>query len=291
MCLLQGEGCHAGKSDVKSAFRNLPICKKDWCLLVMKATNPVDLKTYYFVDKCLPFGASISCALFQEVSDAIAHIYRYKTGSDVVNYLDDYFFVALLKKMCDDLIDQFLSICREIGMPISMDKTFGGCTQIVFLGLLIDTIRQMIFIPQEKVNAAERLIKETFAAKKITIKKLQKLCGTLNFFARCIIPARAFTRRLYAKTAGNNLKAHHHVRGGRGNEVGSRNVAEIFTFTDVFFQAFHTFHIRSGYRHRYCLLIVHVMLCWAAVVYARSPGFSSNGTQISSQNFSPALLT
>ena len=64
----------SGKSDMKSAFRNLPMSKLDYMLLIMKATNPLDGKTYYFVDKCLPFGASISCSVFQDFSNAVAHI-------------------------------------------------------------------------------------------------------------------------------------------------------------------------------------------------------------------------
>ena len=63
LCIREGKGCHISKSDMKSVFRNLGICKRHWQFLVMKATSPIDGKTYYFVDKCLPFGASISCSI------------------------------------------------------------------------------------------------------------------------------------------------------------------------------------------------------------------------------------
>ena len=87
-------------------------------------------------------------------------------------------------------------------------------TQIVFLGLLIDSVRQMVFIPQEKIDAAVAMIQDmlNLRSKKTTVKNLQKLCGTLNFFSRCIIPARAFTRRLYAKTTSSKLKSHYRIR-------------------------------------------------------------------------------
>ena len=74
ICLREGILCNIAKSDMKSAFRNLGIRKKDWKYLVMKATSPLDGKTYYFVDKCLPFGASISCSHFQRFSNAVKHI-------------------------------------------------------------------------------------------------------------------------------------------------------------------------------------------------------------------------
>ena len=54
---------------------------------------------------------------------------------------------------------------------------------------------------------------------KATVHQIQKLCGYLNFLCRAIVPGRAFTRRIYALTAGkvNNgrtiaLKQHHHVK-------------------------------------------------------------------------------
>ena len=95
---LGGKELYGGKSDMTSAFRHIPIKKKHWKYLVMKAKSPFDGKTYYFVDKCLPFGASISCAIFQEFSDAVSHIVSYRTNEPNVNYLDDYFFVAILEK-------------------------------------------------------------------------------------------------------------------------------------------------------------------------------------------------
>ena len=214
LCIQAGDDCSIGKSDVKSAFRNLGIRPQDWMLLIMKAISPFDKKFYYFVDKCLPFGASISCKHFQDVSDAIAHIFRVKSGGhDVINYLDDYFFAALLRIVCNRQIQLFLDICRQINMPISLEKTFWGTTQLVFLGLLLDTTRRMVFIPQEKLDTAVQLIAKILQrkSKKTTLGEMQRLCGILNFFSKCIVPARAFTRRLYAKTSNTHLKAHHRI--------------------------------------------------------------------------------
>ena len=74
LCRKAGKGCKLSKSDMKSAFRNLGLAPLQWRYLIMLAESPIDGKTYYFVNKCLPFGAAISCALFQKFSDAIAHI-------------------------------------------------------------------------------------------------------------------------------------------------------------------------------------------------------------------------
>ena len=59
------------KTDVKSAFHLLPLKKNCWHLLIFKARNPEPNQMKIFVEKNLPFGASISCSHFQHFSCAI----------------------------------------------------------------------------------------------------------------------------------------------------------------------------------------------------------------------------
>ena len=187
--------------------------KSQWRFLILKAESPFDSKIYYFIDKCLPFGSSISCAHFQEFSNAVAHIVRFKTKRDLVNYLDDYLFVELLKAICDGQMDVFMKVCNQINFPVSIEKTFRGTTLLVFLGLLINTVEQIVSIPVEKIEKADKLISEILRKKKMTLKQLQKVCGFLNFLGRCVVPGCAFTQQLYMLTRGqNNLKPHHHIR-------------------------------------------------------------------------------
>ena len=58
------------KVDGLSAFRQVPLLKKYWSVLILVAEDPRDGIWKYFMDKCLPFGASISCAIYQRISDA-----------------------------------------------------------------------------------------------------------------------------------------------------------------------------------------------------------------------------
>ena len=212
-CIEEGIGCKIAKSDMTSAFRNLGIRKDQRFLLIMKAESPINGKTYYFVDKCLPFGAAISCAIFQAFSNAVAHLVKFRTKKQVINYLDDYFFTALTKLLCDMQVQTFLDICKEINFPVSLDKTFWGMTQLVFLGLLIDTVARIITIPKEKIEKGIELITTILSSKKgkITVHQLQRLCGFLNFLGKAIIPGRVFTRRLYSLN-NPNLKPLHHVK-------------------------------------------------------------------------------
>ena len=125
LCLQAGAGCTVRKSDFSTAFRQAPMSRDSWKFLIMKAVCPLDRKTYFFIDKCMPFGASISCAHFQKICDAIAHIWRFKTKKDTVNYLDDFFFAALMKFLCDEQMRIFMQICSEISFPVSIEKHSG----------------------------------------------------------------------------------------------------------------------------------------------------------------------
>ena len=228
MCLACGVGCAVAKSDLHSAFRNLGIAKRYWKYLVMKARNPLDGKFYYFVDKCLPFGAAISCALFQQFSNALAHIVKVRTQSDLINYLDDFFFAAIKNFLCNMHVREFLQVCESVRFPVSLEKTVWSTTRLVFLGLLIDTVSQVISLPKEKIEKTIQLLLFllTPTKRKTTVLMIQKVCGLLNFVSLAVIPGRAFTRRLYSLTRGTKLRPNHHVRltrviKGRFVHVGS----------------------------------------------------------------------
>ena len=185
MCINEGVGCSLAKSDMSSAFRHVPLKKDRWFLLVMKATHPISKKTYYFVDKCLPFGSSISCAIFQDISNAIAYLVHVRVKKVNVNYLDDYLFATALKRECDRQVQVFLDICRAINFPVALEKTFWGTTILVFLGLLLDTEKQLVCIPADKIAKALEIIHWFLDNKKATVLQFQKLTGNLNFLCRC----------------------------------------------------------------------------------------------------------
>ena len=210
LCLEEGVGCSIGKSDMSSAFRHVPMAKDQWWLLVMKAENPVSQEMMYFVDNCLPFGSAISCAIFQAISDAIAWIVEFKTRKPNVNYLDDYLFARFLKAMCDRQMQIFMDICEDINFPVALEKTYWGTTCLTFLGMLLDTVRQVVCIPMDKLVKANNWVDYFLnkRKKKATVLEFQKLCGILNFLCRCIVPGRAFVRRLHINTSlhGKKLK-------------------------------------------------------------------------------------
>ena len=206
------------KTDLKSAFRILPLMPSCICWLVIKAINPATNQLEYFADKNLPFGSSISCCLFQKFSDALRHIVEFQSGRQqaVTNYLDDFLFVAPTTASCNGLVRQFLNICDDIGVPVATEKTEEATEIITFLGLLLNGRKFLITVPEAKRLKAFNWLQKIKCSKKATIHELEKLTGLLNFLSKAIVPGRTFTRRMYAKYANSDNRDHklrkfHHV--------------------------------------------------------------------------------
>ena len=137
----------------------------------------------------------------------------------ITNYLDDFLFVAWLRIQVNWMMSEFLKLCWLVGCPIAIEKMEWGTTIIIFLGVLMDGEERCIAIPMEKKTKIIKQLQNAINKKKMIIKHLQSLAGSLNFLCKAIVPGRVFTRHLYAKIPGNmyclqqqkKLKHYHHV--------------------------------------------------------------------------------
>ena len=119
-----------GICDLKSAFRLIPLSRKFWPLLIMKAEDELG-NWKFFVDKCLPFSASISCKIFQRYSNALAHLLKYLKREGwpsprvfgLSNYLDDFLHFAMTEVLCNAMLKKFQELCDLLGMPMAKEKT------------------------------------------------------------------------------------------------------------------------------------------------------------------------
>ena len=171
-----------GKTDLSNAFRLLPLKVCCFCWLVLVAGDPGTGKWKFFVDKCLPFGTSISCSHYQHFSNSLRHIIEVKTKrKTITNYLDDFLFVAMFQWLCNSMIQQFIDLCSELNIPVAIEKTEWASHFTIFLGILLDGRNLMLSIPLEKQEKALRLLKDLSGKRKIMVKNLQVLTGYLNF--------------------------------------------------------------------------------------------------------------
>ena len=109
-----GQGCFLAKTDIKSAFHIIPVAPCDFLLLGIEWQG----KLYF--DKCLPMGCSSSCNIFESFSTALEWIAKYRLhASSVIHILHDFLFIGHSEAKCQVDLDNFLCVCRRIGVPIA----------------------------------------------------------------------------------------------------------------------------------------------------------------------------
>ena len=198
-----GPGSYMAKEDFKSAFHNVPMCFADLNLLGIK------VRGQFFIDTCLPFSASILCAIFKDISTLIHWIAERCAGHALVHYLDDFFMVHRLSYVCGRIMSSFKEVCNEIGMPISPEKAVGPVQVIQFLGLTIDTIGMVIKVPEDKRVDIFTILTKIIQKRKATSLSLQSLAGKLNFLCKAIPAGRPFIKNVYEAFTG--VPQHEHI--------------------------------------------------------------------------------
>ena len=72
----------------------------------------------------------------------------------------------MMRLCCNGQLEVFLKVCEEINFPVALEKTFWGSTLMTFLGLLLDTERQLICIPLEKICKGIEMIEKLLNKKR-----------------------------------------------------------------------------------------------------------------------------
>lgn len=88
---MAGKQCHLTKTDVKNAFRIIPVSPSDYHLLGM------EWQCFYYFDKCMPMGCSSSFKTFELVSTALEWVAHKHLRIDyIIHLLDDFLIIAPL---------------------------------------------------------------------------------------------------------------------------------------------------------------------------------------------------
>ena len=192
-----GSGCFLAKTDIKNAFRIIPIRPQDYHLL------GIFWKGFYYYDAAMPMGCASSCKTFEMFSTAIGWIAQNKLHIPyILHLLDDFLIVAHTEEQCKGQLDLFLMLCSYLGIPMAPEKTVGPSTTIAFAGIELDSALMQARLPNDKLVKCRALISVFLTRKKVTLKEIQSLTGLLNFACSVVVPGRAFLRRLIDLTIG-----------------------------------------------------------------------------------------
>ena len=96
--------------------------------------------------------------------------------------LDDFLFVGPPKSdKCQQDLDNFLTLCSKLGVPIKDEKTVQSTTVITIYGIEVDSCNMECRLPQEKINKVNKALVSSKHRKKLKLRELQSLIGLLNF--------------------------------------------------------------------------------------------------------------
>ena len=178
----KGKGALMGKIDIRSAFRLLPI------LPSQRQLFGIFWEGEYYYDKCVGFGLRSAPKLFDQFAAAVEWIAKTKFGvHNVIHFLDDFFFVTSPSQSEGErCMSAMHALFRELGIPIAVDKTEGPSSRVEFLGILLDSERQVAQLPENKLVRLRALVRKFSCKRSATLAELQSLLGHLSFACRVI---------------------------------------------------------------------------------------------------------
>ena len=195
--------CFLVKSDLKSAFRKIPVHPDDYPLLGFK------FKGKYFYDRCLSQGASSSCQIFERIATALEWILKNKYGvKHCIHILDDFLMFSIDSDTGKFYLQQWRKLCYDLQWEIAEEKTEGPVQSLVFSGITVDTVLKLASLPLDKLQKYAALVDNASKSRKLTLKEMQQIIGCLQFSVRVVVPGKPFIRRLIDTTIGIQVPFH-----------------------------------------------------------------------------------
>ena len=207
-----GHESFLAKTDIKNAFRIIPIEPADYDLLGMS------WKEEYYYDHCMPMGCSGSCKTFEIFSSSLEWIAKkYLNIPHIIHLLDDFLTAAPSVHQCRINLNAFLSLCDYLGVAIAPEKILGPFRVLSFAIIELDTMHGGYRLPDDELEKCKTLISTFLRRKKVKLRELQSLIGLLNFACSVVVPGCAFLCRLIDLTKGVE-SAHHFIRFNKSVE-------------------------------------------------------------------------
>ena len=83
--------------------------------------------------------------------------------------------------MCKRYLEEFLTICDKIGIPMAPEKTMGSSTCFTFLGIELNTVQKVARLPNDKVDRCLSLVSEFLQRKKGHFKRVANIVWYSQF--------------------------------------------------------------------------------------------------------------
>ena len=189
------QGYYMSVVDIQAAYRAVPI--------------RVDHRKYqgfswdykgkprWFVENRLCFGLRLGPSYFNHISNFICDILSHTHGLKVVNYLDDFIAVAEDLDACLSARLIMVNTLRYLGFHVSFEKLIYPSTNVIYLGLVIDSDRMELRLPEGKLDKLKSLLDFYTTKDRIYKKSLESIAGYLSHCSHVVKGGRFFCKCVY----------------------------------------------------------------------------------------------
>ena len=139
-------------------------------------------------------GTKSSAYCCQRVTNAISFI-MFQIGIYILNYLDDLASAETAENAYFSF-NTLRTILRKCGIEEAQNKACPPSTNMVFVGILFNTVKMTIEVTPERLNEINFLLYTWLNKETASLKEIQSLLGKLNFVAACVRPGRIFISRM-----------------------------------------------------------------------------------------------
>lgn len=181
-------------TDIKSAYRTVPILPEHWKLQGFRWT--VGNHSRYFLDTRLSFGLRCAPYIFNEISNFVVQCMGRRGYHKVINYLEDYFCWGATFQECANTQECLIRLLGQLGFTIAWPKCSSPSTECIFLGVLIDSKDMSMSLPSSKLARLRQELQFFRGRSRATVRQLQRLCGILSYASRVVRGGRTFSRRV-----------------------------------------------------------------------------------------------
>ena len=186
-----GKGSLLAKIDIESAYRLIPVHPQD------RPLQAVEWNGEIYVDPMLPFGLRSAPKIFNAVADALEWYLRQSGIDEVEHYLDDFIVIGPPNSsQCQSAMAILDNVCRQLRLPIAEHKRDGPTTCLIFLGIVIDTLKGELRLPTDKLQRLQSLLQAWGDKKACSRTELESLIGLLNHACKVVRSGRSFLRRM-----------------------------------------------------------------------------------------------
>ena len=188
-------GYFLAKVDLRHAYRSVPVHPSNYKALGLKWRFKGTRVFSYFVDTRIPFGGRSAPGIFHRLTQAVRRMME-RRGFLVIVYLDDFLVVGATKEECQQGYDTLCDLLVALGFQLSSNKLVPPTQELVFLGVLFNTVALTLSLPAQKLAELKGVIASYGNRKRASKRQLQQLAGRLNWACKVVFGGRTFLRRV-----------------------------------------------------------------------------------------------